>query len=984
MKRICVAALALASVGEAFAWGIPGIKLNDDAIRDASGAILVLGQEGSYAGVPGRTKDSVFDGDPDTFYDPKSPFTEKGWAGIQLKSPRKVGHVRYLCRSGYGQRMRGILIQGANKADFSDAVTLLTANPPENWDGSAWADEPIAANGQAFLFLRAVSSAIIVKDVMEPGVCCGNLAELEFYEATKTVFRNDGLDQALDLAERTLAYVEKSRKLPTQAAWLDGLKSRALETADTAKRADLEREVRALRRQILFLHPDLSFDTLLVSQRGMPYSISPHMVDQYLGRNSKAGPGLMLLRHWKDAPEKEPLLKGDKALPEGTVWNPDLHWDADRVVFAFCDHTDRRTPLQKRTPVHSLSFGKLDPRSGDGYHISRVDPKNPVFDPSGPTNAALSRRYFIYEAAMDGSWVRQLTGTPQDPMKTRDGRQTVLIEDADPCYLPDGGIAFTSTRCQSFGRCHGNRYAPAFLLYRMDGDGRDIRPLSFGEANEWEPSVLNDGRIAYTRWDYIDRNAVPWQSLWVMRPDGTGTAHFFGNYTPVPKVMSEVKAIPGSHLVAATGGAHHFFTAGCPILIDISKGEDGPKSMTKIDPSVSFPGCPWTEGGNGFYADPYPVNDTLFFASYAQEAFHDHDPLYNDWGGVWPATNSFAVCLIDTLGGREVIYRDAACNTFSPIPVRKTRRPPVLPSQLPAGDAPDYGVCAVDNVYDCRVPLAPGSVKALRLNRILCQPTPAIPDIAHGGYSLYKKPLGTVPVAPDGSVSFKMPAGIPVQLQALGADGMAVLTMRSFIYVHKGEQLRCVGCHEDRRRAPQAASARPAAAKPAVDITPPAQGADGVSFARQVRPVLDRHCVSCHSAKLGKAPKSGLDFSAGNTQGGMDLAYWKLVCSTPQYVKRAMPYNETGFSVTNDYFAAASPLTALLRKGHHDVRLSQAEWDGLVIWMDLNAQYLENYNWPTGKEALGTCGLGTSACRCDACWVREGGFNKPSPVPAPK
>ena len=108
-------------------------------------------------------------------------------------------------------------------------------------------------------------------------------------------------------------------------------------------------------------------------------------------------------------------------------------------------------------------------------------------------------------------------------------RNTVLIEDFDPCYLPDGGIAFVSTRCQSFGRCHGGRYTPAYFLYRMDGDGKNIRPLSYGEANEWDPSVLADGRLIYTRWDYINRHDTIYQSLWTMRPDGTGTAHFYGN-----------------------------------------------------------------------------------------------------------------------------------------------------------------------------------------------------------------------------------------------------------------------------------------------------------------------------------------------------------------------------------------------------------------------------------------------------------------------
>ena len=494
----------------------------------------------------------------------------------------------------------------------------------------------------------------------------------------------DTADETLALAQRTLAYVEKAENRPEMAAELSALTQRLTETKETAARAALEKELRALRRKILFSHPDLAFDRLLACQRNLPYSHATHMVDQYVARYSRpGGSGLIVIDDWKTAPKKHEILKGK--LPLGTTLNPDLHWDADRVLFAFCDHADRRTPLQKLIRVPSETLGRKISRteSSIGRSVDRVDPTNPIFDDEPFNHPATALRYFIYEAALDGSWVRQLTGTDKDPMTTWEGRQTVLIEDADPCYLPDGGFAFTSTRCQGYGRCHGARYAPSFMIYRADKGGTNIRQLSFGEANEWEPSVLNDGRLAYTRWDYIDRNAVPWQSLWSMNPDGTATAHFFGNYTPAPKVMTGIKAIPNTHVVAATGGAHHFFTAGCPILIDTHKGEDGEQAITKITPEITYPGSPWKD--TGYYADPFPVNDTLAFASFSPMGFHKGDSNYCSygWSAAWPSTNSFEVYLIDTLGGRELIFADPQINTFSPIPVRKLKRPPEIASSLP-------------------------------------------------------------------------------------------------------------------------------------------------------------------------------------------------------------------------------------------------------------------------------------------------------------
>ncbi len=749
----------------------------------------------------------------------------------------------------------------------------------------------------------------------------------------------DTADDALSLAQRTLAYVEKSAERPAMAAELNELAQQLPQAKDAGARSALEIKIRALRRRIILSHPDLSFDRLLACQRSLPYSHATHMVDQYLGRYSRpGGAGLIVIDDWKTAPKKREVLKGK--MPWGTTLNPDLHWDGDRVLFAFCDHTDRRTPLQKLIPVSSETLGRKISRTQStiGRSVNRVDPTNPIFDDEPFNHPATALRYFIYEAALDGSWVRQLTGTEQDPMTTWEGRQTVLVEDVDPCYLPDGGFAFTSTRCQGYGRCHGARYAPSFMLYRADKDGSNIRQLSFGEANEWEPAVLNDGRIAYTRWDYIDRNAVPWQSLWSMNPDGTGTAHFFGNYTPVPKVMSEVKAIPGTHVVLATGGAHHFFTAGCPILIDTHQGEDGAQAITKITPEITFPGSPWAD--TGYFADPAPVNDTLFLASYSPMGFHKGDTNYCSygWSHAWPSTNSFKVYLIDKLGGRELIFEDSQINTFSPIPIRKLKRPPELASSLPPPEkAPDTGVCSVENVYNCREPIKAGCVKALRLNRILAKWTAAHPERNQlGGYPLYKKPIGTVPVNPDGSVAFRLPAGVPVQLQALDANGMAVMTMRSFIYVQKGEQLRCVGCHENRIQAPQAVSRKDI---PVSEPVPIPNTENGVGYDRQARPVFDRHCISCHGLKPGEKQAAGLSligpegWNALTRTGGHKQPAETLVA-------RAHPYTETGYSQTNDYFAAPSRLTKTLQAGHNGVKLTPSEWSDLIVWMDLNAQEL--------------------------------------------
>ncbi len=803
--------------------------------------------------------------------------------------------------------------------------------------------------------------------------------------ASVLVAATAGADMASDavaLTERTIAYVSKSqadtnelRRLSEEFAvdreWL-------AKTTAPAMRDGIGREIRRLRRKILFLHPDLAFDRLLAVQRGLPYGWDEHEVDQYVGRLSRPGPGLVVLTDWKTKPKKMRLL-GDK-LPEGTVLNPDLHWNADRIVFAFCDHT-RKTPPG------------FDPRkygfNADCGHIpfmNELDPTHPVYCKTGRPDpdaeaARAHLRYFLYECAADGSWVRQLTGTMKDPMKTLDGRQTVLIEDADPCYLPDGGIVFTSTRSQNFGRCHWGRYTPSFLLYRCNGDGGDIRQLSFGEANEWEPTVLDDGRILYTRWDYINRNAVWHQSLWTTRPDGTSVAHYYGNYSERVCVSTEAKQVPGTSLVVATASAHHSFTHGSLFLLDVAKGEDGDAPLTRLTPESPFPESEgWDLGGT--FCSPMPVNDTLFFCAYSDEVMSvpkNHPRRHpGTCGTVWPHANAFGIWLVDTMGGRELIYKDDDISTFNPIPMVPRRKPRSLASVLPPADkAPDSGVCYVENVYESRLDIPKGSVKALRVNRLINLPVCRRETLNQGlDLELYKESLGTVPVDENGYCAFRIPAGTPIQLQALDTNGMAIVTMRSFIYSQKGEVQGCTGCHEQKYQAAPAVRQ-----KAGIEVVDPVKevelGYTGpFSYWRSVRPIFEKHCLKCHTGGEGKPPFLG----------GLD---GQRLMVERKHVKCIHSYSETHISQPYDYFAAAAPLTKRLQGGHGKVKLSADEWKKLILWMDFDVPEYSHgggYSWNRIEsqdkgdreyhDIDGTCGR-DEKCKCRSCWIRVGGLNRP-------
>ncbi len=713
---------------------------------------------------------------------------------------------------------------------------------------------------------------------------------------------------ALELAAASRALMPQNSPIASYDTALAKLQDKFDEAAPDTDYRELFFAVRRLRRELILSHPALDFDRLLINKRPPPHSHA-HMCEQYLGRHSAAGPGLVILDSWKDDPQETVLLEGK--LPKGSVLHPHLSFDAKRVIFSFCDHT----PVVDddiRLPIHptEIRFGYDNQKTG-------------------------ARRFSIFEVTIDGKTVRQLTGTPDDSMETAFDRATVQIEDLDPCYLPGGGFVFASTRSQNFGRCHGGVYKPAFLLYRADIDGSNIRPISFAEANEWDPSVLPDGRIIYTRWDYINRHNTWFQSLWVTNPDGTSTAHYYGNYTRNPCVIAEARSIPGTGKVVATAAAHHFITGGSVIVVDPQRGQDGPEPLTRITPEVKFPETEgW--GGKGCFATPYPLSREMFLATYSPEVVNY---------GNRPSDAAFGIYLIDTLGGRELIYRAPEVSCFTPIPVRPRPMPPVIPSTLPSPDvtratgAPATGTCYVQNVHQSTQPIPDGSIKYLRINQIHDQPTASFTLRSRATEEVVKSVIGIVPVAESGSAAFKVPADTGFQLQALDENGMAVMTMRSLMYVRPGEVIGCAGCHESQAPGQTATIYSPTGT--AVSTPKPLPGPQyegGFSFMRSVQLVLDRHCIGCHG--LAEKPAAGLNLLG-------DQAYASLT-GRPGLVAIALSNKETYTSSPKDYFAHAGRLAAILlegKMGDHHIAIPRDELDRIIAWLDLNAPQFGDYSF---------------------------------------
>jgi len=690
----------------------------------------------------------------------------------------------------------------------------------------------------------------------------------------------------LDHARKTLAYVAKSTPTGKLAAAVKAIEAQLARGGDWRKGwLDAHR----LRRVIILSHPAINFQNILVNVN--PPTKYSHNGDQHLGRHSREGKGMGILSNWKtEAAKVDFFLKGK--LPVGAIRNPSLHYDAKKVAFAFCDHT----------------------REGQ-------------------------RRYFIWEANLDGTGVRQLTGTKRDTFGTWDGRATVIIEDNDPAYLPDDHLIFISTRCQTFGRCHGGRYNPAWTLHRCDPNGSNITQLSYGNENEYNPSVLNDGRIAFTRWEYTNRHEMLFHMLWWCRPDGTAPTHFYGNDTLHPMQVLECKAIPGTHKVVTTMQGHHSYTTGTTVIIDTNLGENGEEPLTHITPET-----PYSEShGNGWpnphYSHPWPINAELFLASRANHRVHKQ--------GMTPPPANRGIYLVDPTG-RELIYEDPTMATVSPIGIRKRKRPPVLPPMTAPGAEP-YGTIFLQNAYltrnDPEGVIKPGMIKAVRVIALGVQPRARrSPCHMQVRVEIPKKVIGTVPVNADGSAVFKVPANVSLQMQTLDENGMAILTEKSLFYVQPGEMRSCVGCHEPVGMTPDASLfAKMARIKP-MDLTPAAgpQYKGGLSFMRTVQPVLDRYCIGCHGLggapadKRAKADKINL---VHDGKISWPRPYQELFTRGDHRVgDKGYMSGELNISRPRRFYAYSNKVSHMLVKNHGKCNMDRDSRMRIIEWMDVNAQ----------------------------------------------
>jgi len=292
---------------------------------------------------------------------------------------------------------------------------------------------------------------------------------------------------------------------------------------DAKKLWDLSRQLHACKRRVMLSNPALKGLRILCVRRGWKRGIHKNRLTA-LGIPSNHECHSVLPRLGYD----NEIAVFDAARPKATwktlykpsdsgfVGHVDLHWNADRLIFAKADKTQWKIWEMRITP-----------------------------------------------AGRRASAPRQVSRTPDD------------IDCFDACYLPDGRILCGSNATAQCVPCwHGVDRKYVANLFTMNADGSGMRRVTFDQDHDTHPSVLNNGQVVYQRWDYTGMNRIFLRPLMVMNPDGTGQRALYGSNSWFPNGLYFPHELPGrrGRLLSVLAGYHGPGRSGHLVVVDTSKG----------------------------------------------------------------------------------------------------------------------------------------------------------------------------------------------------------------------------------------------------------------------------------------------------------------------------------------------------------------------------------------------------------------------------
>jgi hypothetical protein len=581
-------------------------------------------------------------------------------------------------------------------------------------------------------------------------------------------------------------------------------------------------------------------------------------------------------------PVIDPATK--QTLGEGVYREPDISYDARRVLFAFKGEKDGHTS--------------------------------------------------IYEIGIDGKGLRRITNPGKDCsyLKPQEGLIGKGHHDISPCYLPSGRIAFTSTRTGGHVMCFSSYID---TLHTMNANGSDIKCISVNVQNEFDPAVLPDGRILYGRWEYVDKTALYLQSLWTVNPDGSNETALFANNMAKPTALLDARPVPGSRLIVTSLTPHNGQAVGAIAMIDPQVSKNSLNAMSNFTPEYTKE---MDQGLRRGACDPWPVSEDVVLIA-------NNDSKHGKHGVIELVTRGGFRTIVHRTPG-ITCYSPMLIKPRKKPPVKPSMITPGVPGRFMVHDI-YQGMDGVrrGEVKWLRVIETTSRVSGIpRGGRWWNQ---AFLVSWQGSYDI-KRFLGVVPVEEDGSAFFEAPVGMALYLQALDGQGRMIQSQRTFIQSVAGVTRSCIGCHikEDNAAPRNMGRLDAALEKTPARLKAESWGMGFVDYPTMVQPVLDRHCVSCHGGDKGV--EGGIDLTGGWTWAFNISYETLIKNTLTGFLNCHNSSVRTAELLDpRTHGSGVAPLTDLLLSGHKGriKEMTRMEIDLIMAWMDGNCNYYGTWNY---------------------------------------
>jgi hypothetical protein len=691
-------------------------------------------------------------------------------------------------------------------------------------------------------------------------------------------------------------------------------------------------KARRLLRPVVFSNKTIDFDSVIFFTRFAPHH-KPNVCGILHNGTYKPGGDITIIKGLVRVDSVRTVI-GER-LPKGHIHGMDLHFDGKKVVFGYGKQLS--WPPPREAHYNNISSWGTELRQS-------LEPVS------------------LYEMDIDGSDLKRLTSHP-------------VWSDTEPVYCPNDDVAFSSERSAHSAVCdYEFNDVSDVNLYLFERENQTIRRLTNHRDIDMTPRLLNNGLLAYMRWEYQERNFNEIHSVWTIHPDGTYPDALYKQHIPRPYALREARSVPNSNKLVAIAAGHHCYSRGPIILVDPQKGGNNPDGMENLTPGIVPQEATLYEktqpvkfGGvkefRGYYKNPYPVSESVILASYSysSEYCNPYKGEILDYK-TQVESNGFGIYLIDSYGNKELIYRDPIYCCEEVFPLKKHKRPVVTPDLV--SKEKNFATCIISNIYEGISPeVEPGSIKYIRISQHLPEPfdeNGRARKFAFGskfGQSLpgvtrwtAVREIGLVPVEEDGSAYFMVPIAdnASVYFQALDKNFMELIRMRSSVSFQPGEVRSCTGCHETQiNRAPFQSSAILALKREAVMPGKPVGGYTPFDFEMMVQPIFDKKCIQCHSGNNieTKLDLTGKKISVQKSPEKFNQSYISILGPSllgkdkESLVALNDRFSDGSITKPKQFGSHKSKFTQKLLKEHHGVKLTRDEWYALVTWVDYNAPY---------------------------------------------